>query len=122
MRDRGGGRARRHWDRSSPKRETDRVRVPEPAGEGRLDRVRDRDRIYQLAARLQTTERDHPAWDHTFREHVNVTDKQLARRAATDIDARGQQDYLPPRQATRWQSKEAMVVVAIPGFLVCPDA
>jgi hypothetical protein len=75
VRDRGGARAWRHWDRPSPQRETDRVRVRVPAGEGRLTRVRDREWIHQLAARLQATERDHPAWDHTLREHVNVTDE-----------------------------------------------
>lgn len=88
------------------------MRVPSPAGPARLNPVRDRDRIQQLAARLQAMERDHPAWGHTFREHVNVTDEQLTRRAVTGINARGDQDWLAPRHATRWQSKEAMAVAA----------
>ncbi|HUY49643.1 MAG TPA: hypothetical protein VMV92_28665 [Streptosporangiaceae bacterium] len=112
MRDRGGGRSRQARDRPPSWSASDRARASEPARESRLDRDRDRDRIQELATGLQAMERDHPAWGHTFREHVDVTDEQLGRRAAKGMNTRGRQEPLPPAHATRWQSKEAMAVAA----------
>lgn len=106
MPDRDSGRARPRPDRQPP----GPARVQER--DAFLDRVRDYDRIQQLAGRLHALEQEHPDWAHTFREHVSVTDAQLVTRAATGVNARGLRELRPPEHATRWQSQDAMVLAA----------
>ena len=56
--------------------------------------------------RLRALERDHPDWAHTMREHVDVTDQQLERRARNGTNARGQERSIP-LHATRWRNDMA---------------
>jgi hypothetical protein len=119
VRDRDGGRAR-------PDRERDRPPPPRPRPDdhpaaasrarsadqaGRLDRVRDAAQIRARVDRLRTMEQDHPDWGHTYREHVQATDEQLALRAKSGINARGRPGRVP-EHATRWQSAESMAIAA----------
>jgi hypothetical protein len=69
--------------------------------------VRDEARIGQLANQWRTMERDHPEWSHAFQRHVDITDKQLARRAASGELPDGRPGPVPAN-ATRWQSADAM--------------
>jgi hypothetical protein len=77
-----------------------------------LDRVRDAAEIRQRAQVSRLRELTHPQWGHTFREHVDATDEELRRRAATGINARGHLDESIPEHATRWQSDAACVISA----------
>ena len=77
-----------------------------------LDRVRDAAQVRNRAELSRRRERDRPGWGHAFREHVDVTEQQLARRAATGINARGHRDDFTPEHATRWQSGAACVIAA----------
>jgi hypothetical protein len=76
-----------------------------------LDQAREAARIRQAERSLHATELDHTEWCHVFREHVEATDQQLARRAATGVNARGQQERFRAEDATRWQSADAMATV-----------
>ena len=90
-----------------------RDRDRDPGDRGRpLDRVRDAAEIRRRAELSRQKERDHPRWGHAFREHVDATDKELERRAATGINARGRQEDFIPEHATRWQSDAACIVAA----------
>lgn len=77
-----------------------------------LDRVRDAAEIRQQAQLSRLRELSHPQWGHAFREHVDATDEELRRRAATGINARGYLDDSVPEHATRWQSDAACVISA----------
>jgi hypothetical protein len=77
-----------------------------------MDRVRDAAEIRRRAGVSRQRERDHPTWGHAFREHVDVTDQELQRRAATGINARGRREDFVPEHATRWQSEAACVIAA----------
>ena len=90
----------------------DRDRDPGDRGRPRLNRVRDAAEIRRRAELSRQQERDHPRWGHAFREHVDATDKELQRRAATGINARGRQEDFIPEHATRWQSDAACIVAA----------
>jgi hypothetical protein len=121
MRDRGGRSAQRDRERPPPRagepaREADRTRESRP-----LDRIRDAAEIRQRAGLTRQRERIHPGWGHTFREHVDVTDKELQRRAATGINARGHRNDFIPEHATRWQS-DAACVIAADGLWHTPEA
>ena len=76
-----------------------------------LDRVRDEARIRQLEGRWRTLEQDHPKWCHAFQRHVDITDKQLVRRADNGQLPDGSYGG-EPANATRWQSAGAMVTAA----------
>lgn len=76
-----------------------------------LDRVRDQAKIRQLADRLRATEKAHPDWCHVFERHVNISDHDLAERAAGWRHSARYPDEVP-RNATRWQSADAMVIAA----------
>jgi hypothetical protein len=56
-------------------------------------------------------EQDHPGWSHAFERHVDITDRQLARRAADGELPNGGKGAVP-RNATKWRSADAMVVAA----------
>jgi hypothetical protein len=73
------------------------------------DRVRDAAKTAQLESRWRAMERDHPEWSHAFRRHVDVTDQQLARRAATG-ELPGGGPGPRPANATRWRSGGTMVM------------
>jgi hypothetical protein len=77
-----------------------------------LDRIRDAAEIRHRAGLSRQKERDHPSWGHAFREHVDVTDQELQRRAATGINARGRPEDFIPEHATRWQSEAACMIAA----------
>lgn len=77
-----------------------------------LDRIRDAAEIRQRAVLSRQKERLHPGWGHAFREHVDVTEQELERRAATGTNARGQHEDFSPEHATRWQSDAACVIAA----------
>jgi hypothetical protein len=76
-----------------------------------LDRARDEAQIRRIESRWRALENDHPQWSHAFQRHVDVSDQQLARRAATGELPDGSQARVPAH-ATRWQSADAMVVAA----------
>jgi len=113
MRERDAGRSQdqdRHerdrQDRDLPRHEQARAQ-----DRGRpLDRVRDAAEIRRRAELSREKERKHSRWGHAFREHVDATDEQLARRAAAGVNARGQQEDSIPDDATRWQSDAASVI------------
>jgi hypothetical protein len=114
---------RREWDRRSGQ---DRRQERERAGDAErrqgqdrsrgqdqplLDRVQDEAKIGQLENRWRALEQQHPRWSHAFERHVDITEPQLARRAAAGELPNGEvQD--PPRDATKWRSADAMVVAA----------
>lgn len=99
-----------------PARQEDRGR-----DSGQLDRIRDAGEIRHRAGLSRQKERDHPGWGHAFREHVDVTDQELQRRAATGTNARGHQDGFIPEHATRWPS-EAVCVIAADRIWHTPEA
>lgn len=74
-----------------------------------LDRVRDQGRIRQLESRWRAYEQAHPESSHAFARHVDITDPQLATRAAIGQLPNGQVKSRPPH-ATKWRSADAMVV------------
>ncbi len=76
-----------------------------------LDRVRDQAKIRQLAGRLRATERAHPDWCHVFERHVDISDPDLAERAADWRHSAKYPDEVP-HNATKWQSADAMVIAA----------
>jgi hypothetical protein len=76
-----------------------------------LDRVRDEARIRQLEGRWRTLEQDHSQWSHAFQRHVDITDKQLERRADNGRLPDGSYSGIPAN-ASRWQSGSAMVTAA----------
>lgn len=76
-----------------------------------VDQAREAARVKQTEGALRAVERDHPEWCHVFAEHVRATDQQLARRAATGVNARGQQERFRADNATKWQSADAMATV-----------
>jgi hypothetical protein len=91
-----------------------------PAGQDRrqgadrraaLDRVRDDAKIRQLEGQWRTLEQNHPKWCHAFKRHVDITDKQLERRADNGELPDGSHGRIPAN-ATRWQSAGAMVTAA----------
>jgi hypothetical protein len=92
--------------------------APAPAGaarddgnslrEGPLDRVRDAAEIRRRAALSRQKEDEHPDWGHGFREHVDVTKEELARRAATGINARGDKNKIP-EHATRFSEAASVI-------------
>jgi hypothetical protein len=103
----------------SPRRDQERPRADQAARQasrtwesGQLDRVRDGAEIRQRAALSRQREQVQPSWGHTFREHVDATDQELQRRAATGINARGHPEGFIPEHATRWQSDAACVIAA----------
>jgi hypothetical protein len=63
------------------------------------------------ATRLRAAERAHPERGHTVREHLDVSQEQLALRARDGTTARGIR-LRPPPHATRWQSDEACIRAA----------
>jgi hypothetical protein len=79
-------------------------------GRGR-DRDVDRDAAYikRHADQTRKRENEHATWGHTFAEHVDATDVELQRRAATGVNARGHDEGFCPKNATRWQSDAACV-------------
>ena len=77
-----------------------------------LDRVRDAAEIRQRTAASRLRELTRPTWGHAFREHVDASEEELRRRAATGINARGYLDNSIPEHATRWQSDAACVIAA----------
>ena len=81
-------------------------------GPARLDRGADAAEIRQRADVSRLRELTRPQWGHAFREHVDATDEELRRRAATGINARGRADDFVPEHATRWQSAAACVISA----------
>jgi hypothetical protein len=113
MPDREGRSSRRDRERTplpraeDPARQADRTQDP-----AHLDRDRDAAEIRQRAELSRLRELTHPQWGHAFREHVDATDEELRRRAATGINARGQLDDSIPEHATRWQSDAACVISA----------
>ena len=76
-----------------------------------LERMRDQEKVRQLANRWRTLEKEHPDWSHAFERHVDITEQQLARRAATGELPNGNIGAIP-RNATKWRSADAMVVAA----------
>jgi hypothetical protein len=76
-----------------------------------LDRVRDQAKIRQLANQWRTMEEAHPAWSHAFGRHRDISEEQLATRAATGELPNGEKKAIP-RHATKWRSDGAMVVAA----------
>lgn len=90
-----------------PARQADRAQDP-----AHLDRGRDAAEIRQRAQLSRLRELTHPQWGHAFREHVDASDEELRRRAATGINARGYLDDFIPEHATRWQSDAACVISA----------
>jgi hypothetical protein len=78
-----------------------------------LDRVRDQAKIRQLAKQWRAMEEaDHdPEWSHAFGRHRDISEEQLATRAATGELPDGQKKAIP-RHATKWRSDGAMVVAA----------
>ena len=130
-RQRDGGRADASRRRTQAEAETARqqppqttagdARIRQASDDGQAERVRDADRrIREQAERLRVLEREHPDWAHTFREHVDATDQELARRARTGVNARGQHRDAPPH-ATRWTSDTACVRAAA-AVLRSPEA
>jgi len=111
--DRGRGRGRDRRSDQDRRQDRDRASDRRNVAERRvaLDRVRDQARIKQLANRWRTMEQDHPEWSHAFQRHVDITDQQLAKRAATGELPGGKHGTLPAN-ATRWQSADAMAVAA----------
>lgn len=113
MPDREGRSSRRDRERTplpradDPERQADRTQDP-----AHLDRDRDAAEIRQRAQVSRLRELTHPQWGHAFREHVDATDEELRRRAATGINARGYLDNFIPEHATRWQSDAACVIAA----------
>jgi hypothetical protein len=113
MRDRDGRSSQRDRERpplpraDEPARQADRTRES-----GSPDRIRDAAEIRQRAELSRQREQVHPGWSHTFREHVDATDQELQRRAATGINARGRPEGFIPEHATRWQSDAACVIAA----------
>lgn len=73
------------------------------------DQVLDQAKVKQLEARWRTMEQEHPRWSHAFERHVDISDQQLAKRAATGELPNGDVED-PPRNATKWRSADAMVV------------
>jgi hypothetical protein len=81
-------------------------------------RVRDLQRVRAEDARLraraqqerQREKRERYQFGHTVVEHVDVGDDQLARRAATGVNARGQPGR--PTDASRWTSDAAAMRAA----------
>jgi len=121
MRDREGRISQRDRERPSPcadepARRADRTRDP-----GHLDRLRNAAEIRHRADLSRQREQVNPGWGHTFREHVDVTDQELQRRAAAGINARGRPQDFIPEHATRWQS-DAACVIAADGLWRTPEA
>jgi hypothetical protein len=83
----------------------------------REERSRDdgRDRgdecLRRRAAELRAREQQDPR-RHAFREHRDVTQRQLDRRVTQGINARGIREVRPTQDATRWRSDEALVRTA----------
>jgi hypothetical protein len=75
--------------------------------------VRDQARIRQLAKQWRAMEQAHsdPDWSHAFRRHVDITDQQVADRAAAWGRAKGYRDDVPDN-ATKWRSSDAMIIAA----------
>lgn len=94
--------------RSGQERRQEQERRNAPDRRASLDRAQETAQIKQVELSLRAVERNHPDWCHAFREHVEATDQQLARRAATGVNARGQQEKFRALDATRWQSADAM--------------
>jgi hypothetical protein len=76
-----------------------------------LDLNRDEAKVRQLEGRWRAMKEAHPKWTHAFERHVDITEEQLARRAATG--------ELPDHSygemgshATKWQSGAAMAAAA----------
>jgi hypothetical protein len=101
-RDRRSGQDRRQEQKETQRSDHDRRS---------LDRVRDQAKISQLADRWRTLEEEHPRWSHSFERHLDITDQQLMRRAATGELPNGHREA-QPRNATKWRSADAMVVAA----------
>lgn len=110
-RERGRGREEQERPRDGRDRGPDRNRDQDQERERGLDRERDRARILRQAARWREMEDKHPSWGHSFREHVEASDRMLERRAATGVNVRGEHRQVPAH-ASRWQSPAAMTVAA----------
>lgn len=112
----------RDRDGRSPQRDRERPPLPradQPPRQAngtrdsrRLDRITDAAEIRHRAELSRQRELIHPGWGHTFREHVEATDQELQRRAATGINARNHREDFIPEHATRWQSDAACVIAA----------
>ncbi|MGH3192523.1 MAG: hypothetical protein ACRDPY_30295 [Streptosporangiaceae bacterium] len=76
-----------------------------------LDRVRDQAKIRQLANQWRAMEQANKEWSHAFARHRDITEEQLARRAASGELPNGEKKAVP-RHATKWRSDPAMVVAA----------
>lgn len=105
------------WER---RRARDRERDRDRGAGQELGGVQDRRRdlgmdsaeVKRRAERLRTMEAAHPQWSHTCAEHIDATDADLQRRAATGVNARGHSEAFIPENATRWQSEAACVTAA----------
>lgn len=109
-RDRRSGQERREQEHAGAERRQAQDRT---SGQDRLalDQVRDQARIRQLEGRWRAMEQEHPRWSHAFGRHVDITESQLAKRAATGELPDGDVQAVP-RNATKWRSADAMVVAA----------
>ena len=112
----------RDWAERSSQRDRERPPLPRAnelarqadraRDSGPLDRIRDAAEIRHRAELSRQKELARPRWGHAFREHVDVTEQELERRAATGTNARGHCEEFIPEHPTRWQSEAACVIAA----------
>ena len=76
-----------------------------------LDQVRDQAKVKQVAGQWRKMEQEHPEWSHAFGRHVDITERQLDKRAVTGELPNGKREDAPDH-ATKWRSADAMVVAA----------